>query len=317
MTATIRRHDVHAPASADFDPEAYDCVGVFDFAPEFDGSETQRRIETVNEMLAQGYRFGGSTTGGCGHCGTLIRYGALMIRPDVKEMIYVGETCLNNRFDGITKAEFQRLRKTASLNREKMAKAAAFELLCDDNQDLAYATYASNIFDAVIDDNGTRFGHVTNTAWALETLGDISRKARQYGDPSPRQLALVSKLMRELTVKAAEFEAYQAAELANRHVQHTAEKAAVLVPTGRITVTGTVVKAVWKDNPYGPGGSVKITIKSAEGWLVWGTAPSNISVDVDRGDTVTLTATVEASDTDPSFGFFKRPVKATRVAAGA
>lgn len=310
MTATIRRHDVHAPASDQFDPEMYDCQGIFDFTPEFDATETQRRMETVNAMLAQGYRFGGSTTGGCGHCGTLIRYGALMTRADVKEMIYVGETCLNNRFDGITKAEFQRLRKTASLNREKMAKAAAFELLCDTNQDMAYATYASNIFDAVVDDKGARFGQVSGTAWALDTLGDISRKARQYGDPSPRQLALVSKLMVELTDKTAAFEA--------RQTEQAAEKAAAApVPTGRITITGTVVKAVWKDNPYGPGGCVKITVKSADGWLVWGTAPSNISTDVDKGDTVTLTATVEASDSDPSFGFFKRPVKATRVVAGA
>jgi hypothetical protein len=310
---TSIRTDVHAPASVDFDPQAYDCYGVFDFTPEFDGSEIQRRIDTVNAMLAKGYRFGGSTTGGCGHCGTNIRYGALMARDDVMEMIWVGETCLDNRFEGMTKAEFQKFRKNAALDRKRLARQAAFEALCDANPDLAYATYAGNIHDAIVDEHGARFGNVAGCSWALSTLVDIAAKARRYGDPSDRQLAFVSKLIGEVSEKA---DAYTA-QMAEKAV----EAPAAPVPTGkRIQVTGTVIKVDWKDNAY--GSRQVMTVKHADGWLVWGTVPASLNVGddgfttidsgVQTGDTVTFTATVEVGDR-PEFGFFKRPTKARRV----
>jgi hypothetical protein len=314
MTAT--RTDVHAPASPDFDPELYDCYGVFDFTPEWDYTlHVETRRETVNAMLAKGYRFGGSTTGGCGHCGTNIRYGALMARDDVMEMIWVGETCLDNRFDGMTKAEFQKLRKNAALGRERLARQAAFEALCDANPDLAYATYAGNIHDAIVDEHGARFGNVSGTSWALSTLIDIADKARKYGDPSPRQLAFVSKLIGEVSEKA---DAYAA---------QTAEKAteapAASVPTGkRVQVTGTVIKVDWKENAY--GSRQVMTVKHADGWLVWGSVPKSLNTDangyitansgVKAGDAVTFTATVEASDR-PEFGWYSRPTKATKMVA--
>jgi hypothetical protein len=316
MTATIRRHDVHAPASPDFDPQAYDCHGVFDFTPEFDFSQVAARRELVNEMIDKGYRFGGSTTGGCGHCGTNIRYGALMARDDVMEMIWVGETCLDGRFE-LTKGEFQKLRKTASLNRERMARAARFEALCDANPDLAYASYHTNIYDAVVDDQGARFGNVAGCSWELTTMGDIVSKAFQYGDPSPRQLAFVSNLVTKVSDKA---DAY-AAKVAER----ATEVPALPVPVGkRIVVTGTVVKVDWKDNAY--GSRQVMTVKHADGWLVWGSVPASLNVNdsgyitvdsgVDVGDVVTFTATIEPSD-KPEFGFFKRPTKASHVSRKA
>jgi hypothetical protein len=309
----MNRTDVHAPASLNFDPELYNCYGVFDFTPEFDYIQVQERIETVNAMLAKGYSFGGSTTGGCGHCGTNIRYGALMARDDVMEMIWVGETCLDNRFDGMTKAEFQKLRKNAALGRERLARQAAFEALCDENPDLAYATYAGNIHDAIVDEHGARFGNVSGCSWALSTLVDIATKARRYGDPSDRQLAFVSKLIREISEKADTYAATMA--------EKAAEAPAAPVPTGkRIQVTGTVIKVDWKENGF--GGRQVMTVKHADGWLVWGTVPASLNVaddgfttidsGVQTGDTVTFTATVEASDR-PDFGFFKRPTKASRA----
>lgn len=312
MTTTTRRRDVHAPSSDQFDPQAYNCYGVFDFTPEFDGSEIQRRIELVNEMLTKGYRFGGSTTGGCGHCGTNIRYGALMARDDVMEMIWVGETCLDGRFE-LTKNEFQKLRKNASLNRERMARAARFEKLCDENPDLAYATYHTNIHDAVVDDKGGRFGNVADCSWELITMGDIVDKARKYGDPSPKQLAFITKLVNKVSEKA---DAYTA-----RITDKATETPATPVPTGkRIQVTGTVVKVAWKDNSY--GSRLVMTVKHAEGWLVWGSVPQSLITDergyittdsaVKPGEKVSFTATIDPSDKS-DFGFFKRPTKAIRI----
>lgn len=305
MSTTTRRTDVHAPSSPDFDPQAYNCYGVFDFTPEFDGYEVQARIELVNEMLAKGYRFGGSTTGGCGHCGTNIRYGALMARDDVMQMIWVGETCLDGRFE-LEKDEFQKLRKTASLNRERIARDARFELLCDENPDLVYATYAQNIYDVVVDDRGARFGNVSGCSWALSTLIDIARKARQYGDPSPRQLALVSKLVAEIGVKADAYAATRA--------ERTATPAAP-VPTGRVEITGTIIKVDTKENPYTRGVRVVMTVEHADGWRVWGTMPAKLDqAKADKGDTVRFTAAVEASPEDATFGFYGRPSKPALVA---
>lgn len=303
MTATIRRHDVHAPSSPDFDPQAYNCYGVFDFTPEWDMGETAARIALVNEMISKGYRFGGSTTGGCGHCGTLIRYGALMARDDVMEMIWVGETCLDGRF-AMEQAEFQKLRKSASLNRERMARDARFELLCDENPDLAYATYADNIYNVVVDDRGARFGNVSGCSWALSTLIDIARKARQYGDPSPRQLDLVSKLMGEVSVKADTYAAKMA--------EQAAKAPAAPVPTGRVEITGKIIKVDTRANDFGV--RVVMTVEHADGWRVWGTMPAALdNVGADKGDTVTFTATVKASDDDVTFGYISRPSKARKA----
>jgi hypothetical protein len=294
MNAT--RTDVHAPASPDFDPQAYDCYGVFDFTPEFDGSEIQRRIDTVNEMIGRGYSFGGSTTGGCGHCGTNIRYGALMARDDVMQMIWVGETCLGNRFDGMTKAEFQKLRKNAALNREQMAKAERIAALCEEYPILAELTYGGN-------------GGLFDADWS-EFLSNMQYALVHKGFMSERQIAAAVKSLS----KAIEF--------LNRNTARAAEQAsAAPVPIGkRIVVTGTVVKVDWKDNGF--GGRLVMTVKHADGWLVWGTVPQSLTTDdqgyittesgVKAGDTVTFTATIDPSD-KPEFGFFKRPTKASVV----
>lgn len=87
-------------------------------------------------------------------------------------------------------------------------------------------------------------------------------------------------------------------------------------PTGRVQVEGEVVSVKSYFSQYGE--SIKITVKSDEGFLVWGTAPSTILRDVGfdgelKGSRVRFTATVEPSEDDPSFGFYKRPTKAQLV----
>jgi hypothetical protein len=121
----ITRTDVHRPASADFYPELYRCVGVFDTQSEWPDDRVAR-IEAVNALIAQGYRSGHGSSSQCGHCGAYIRYAALMAREDVHEWIYVGETCLGGRFE-MTKVEFDTLRKNAALNGERIARRAKVE----------------------------------------------------------------------------------------------------------------------------------------------------------------------------------------------
>lgn len=85
------------------------------------------------------------------------------------------------------------------------------------------------------------------------------------------------------------------------------------VPVGRVVLVGEVVGRKTVEGDYGP--TTKITIRLENGARVFGTEPS--SIDVRRGDLVRLTATVEASRDDASFGFYKRPTKAEVVGRAA
>ena len=76
---------------------------------------------------------------------------------------------------------------------------------------------------------------------------------------------------------------------------------------GKQTITGTVTKCYVKETDF--GSRRVMVVLDDRGFSVWGTVPSAISF-VKVGDWVQFNATVEASD-DSTFGFFKRPTKAT------
>lgn len=122
----MTRHDVHRPAGPLFDPQKYDLVGVWDRSLSSSNGRTLAHIEVLK---SQGYKQFG-TDQNCGHCGTAIRYSAVLKRDDVKQFIHVGEVCLDNRFP-LSKEEFQRLRKAAQLDakRRKMQESAADYIL--------------------------------------------------------------------------------------------------------------------------------------------------------------------------------------------
>lgn len=268
------RTDIHRPSAPEFDPEAYELVDVFDLNPGWPG-DGGHRIRTVNRMLDQGYRFAGSTVGGCGHCGARIRYAALMTHRNGRDMLYVGEICLENRFFDMTAARFQELRKAAALNRERVATADRIADLVEDHPLLAELTYPQ------IED------------WAGGFVSDVAYKFRRDGRLSERQIeAVESAILREI-------------EYRERDAQRAAEEAAatpVPVTDERITVEGVVLTTKWQDSDYGYGG-MKMLIKTDAGWKVWGSVPS--SIDPVKGNRVSFAAYVSVSDDDPYFGFFR------------
>jgi hypothetical protein len=77
--------------------------------------------------------------------------------------------------------------------------------------------------------------------------------------------------------------------------------------SGREQITGKVLKIKWQDSQY--GGQLKCLIADDRGFKVWGTVPRAID-NAEQGDRVTFVATVEPSQDDESFGFYKRPSKA-------
>jgi hypothetical protein len=271
------RTDAHAPASAQFDPNAYNCWGVFDLNEEINH---RARAQMVNQLVWQmGYKVGAHGSGQCGHCGVRIRYAALMVRDDVQEFIWVGEQCLDNRFSIETASDFQRLRKEAKLHAERATKAERLATFLNDYPEMAKLEgYAGD--HAILD--------------------DLHRSLNAHAVLSEKQIALAVKLMAqadENRIKKADRDADREALLAS----------GVRAPEGRVDVVGTVVGLKWTED-YGYGSTLKMTVKTDAGWLVWVSVPS--SIDPERGDRVAFTASVTPSDTDVLFSFGKRPTKA-------
>ena len=118
---------------------------------------------------------------------------------------------------------------------------------------------------------------------------------------------------------------------AKRAAEREAERAAAEdCPTGRVQVSGVVLKTEVRDSQFGT--QYKMTVKTDGGWIAWGSIPANLQLieeaiehpadehgdawtetrqrALERGERVTFTATVSPSSTDPKFGFYKRPANA-------
>jgi hypothetical protein len=307
MSAT--RTDIHRPSAPTFDPEAYDCQGVFDLNPEW--GDNGDRIRTVNRMIQEGYRFASHQAGGqCGHCGARLRYVALLTYDPSMEMIWVGETCLSGRFESLTKAQFDQLRKTAKLDRERQARIAAFQELCQDCPALVWATYAHNIGVAGLGDHRAdlpaleqTWGQRNDKSWAIGVLDDIANSANRYGNLTVKQAELIERLVGEL-------ETAEEATGARSAAKALEEANAKPVPTGRFVIEGEVLTVKPQVNDFDPfGGSVLKMLVAGDGWKVWGTVPAAID-GVDRGDRVRFTATVKPKEGDETFGYYSRPSKA-------
>lgn len=95
--------------------------------------------------------------------------------------------------------------------------------------------------------------------------------------------------------------------IAKRAAEKAAERPVV---EGRIEISGKVLTTKWQESEQW-GSTLKMLVRDDRGFKVWGSVPSAISVE--RGDEVVFTATVEKSNDDECFGFFKRPSKAKVV----
>ena len=275
-----QRTDIHRPSAPGFDPEAYELRGVFDWHPE-DGDFRDFFKYLKPALLADGYRLAPhASISQCGHCGSFIRYAAVMAHAPSMEYIVVGEDCLANRFEALTASEFQRLRKDATLNRQRSK-------LADQRSTFIEANPVIGGIPAHLEEFGYN-----------DFLADINRRFQKYANLSEKQVAAVqSSIERDV-------------EWAARRAKDTAEAAlAPDVSEGKQAIKGEVVSVKWQDSDF--GSTMKMVVRVEQGWKVWGTVPR--AIDVKVGDTVTFTATVTRSDRDPKFGFFKRPTKAAVI----
>ena len=221
-----------------------------------------------------------ATRGTCDHCGAAFHYGARFIN-DAGDSLIVGNICATNTM-GLTGHEYadRRIRQTVQAARSK-AKA-----------DAKVAALAPNRRAAL------EYGHSISY--------DLRAKFRKYHSLSVKQWALAKKLKREGDERDARF--------AEERAQCNPIPADVL--EGRTTIAGEVVSTKMQEGYYGT--TYKMLVKDDRGFKVWGTVPASIDEAVYNGrleDDATIrvefVATIEASDDDDTFGFFKRPAKAT------
>ena len=81
------------------------------------------------------------------------------------------------------------------------------------------------------------------------------------------------------------------------------------VENGRQIIEGLVLAMKWQQSDFGD--TLKMLVQDDRGFRVWGSVPSKL--EINREERIQFTATVEASQNDPKFGFFKRPAKAVNL----
>lgn len=151
--------------------------------------------------------------------------------------------------------------------------------------------------------------------WGERKLDDLYGKLVQYGNFSEKQAEFFKSLPAQIAedkVKQAAYEAKRAAEAANaKDIPKT---------DSRVTIEGEIISAKVQETDF--GNFIKIVIKHADGWKVWGTLPNSLTgegtyhdlVKTLPGKHISLDARIVISDSDSKFGFFKRPSKASMPA---
>lgn len=280
-----KRVDIHRPTV--FDPEKYESVSILDTKNE--SSVTN----AVSELAAQGYVLGNGSLNNCGHCGARMRYAALLKRTDVKEYIFVGEQCLDNRFkSGLTAEQFQNLRKKAALSRERMRRDERIDKMVEEHPHLAWLTYPESLQE-----------------WGGSMTNSIGFQFRKEGRLTDRQVSAVKEA---LSRDAEHYELEQ-----ERKRQEAEQRAQAMdAPTEKNYTFDAVVLGTRHDPGFGyKAPSVKkLLVQSSDGWKAWMTCPAAIR-EAKKGDQIFLTADLQQSPDDPKFAFAKRPRRASIVHA--
>lgn len=275
------RTDIHRPSA--IQPEEYSFIGIW-YDPAMAGFPgagelLQRERQIVrNHMGETGGTWATHNHGGsCFCCGARAAYLAVYYHEQSREYIQIGETC-SVKMEGGHAEAFATARRSVKAAREAMAgKRKAQALLSDMGMSQAWELFELEECPDYYEEN---------------TIRSMVQSLVRYGRLSERQEVFMRKLLGDI-VKRAELAAKRAEEKAD----------AAPCPTGRLWVTGTVITTRMTDHTY--GSTLKMLVKAAEGYTLWGTVPAGMNAE--KGATVTFKATIEPAKDDPKHGFFSRP----------
>lgn len=280
------RTDIHRPGSELFDPEKYDFVSCFYLGESSTEQELENYKNTIASLKAQGLRAFGFPNQ-CAHCGARISYLALMVNRATGEFLHIGETCLSNRFH-LTQKQFQILRETQRLNRERATKSERSAKFLQDNPEVQeLLDFAQN-----------------NPAYlpGADFLSSLIYQFERDGHLSEKQVKAIRPAI-EREIKGAQIRAQREASKASLIAS------GVRAPEGRISFEGEIIAVKYQESEFGT--VEKIVVKTSEGWSAY--VSTHAGIVAEKGSVIRLTATLTPSGTDPLFCFGKRPAKAEIV----
>jgi hypothetical protein len=284
-----KRTDEHRPSA--IDPSAYTFVGVSYMKIESLGDAyvlQSYREEILAHMNRTGGKYSTHEHGGnCHICGAYCIYTAVFYHAESNSYIRTGFDCASN-LDMGDPIRFRAIKKDVKTAREALAGKKKTEALLSD----LGLSRVWELSQMESDPTGT-----ASDAWY--SLRDVVARICRYGDASEKQLNAL-RIWADRIDRHAEIEAERKAE----------RDAAAPCPKGKHTVRGLIVSIKDKETMYGL--TLKATVKSTEGFLVWGTLPKAVIM-ANVGDEIEFSATIEPSERDPKFGFFRRPTKARLV----
>lgn len=320
MGTTAQRIDEHRPSA--IRPEDYAFEFGYDAQPpmgwgfgEVTDPEQMRRMRETYEAMLQEHiellrpiRESGTSTYNdpyrCDHCGAHMRYGMVYRHLPSEDVITVGEICAENTMRVPNRATLvmKRLREAAAAARMREAE----DKEARERRELAERDYpeAVKVIRAIVAESETAQAILADRDAplyeidALPFLENVAVKHLRRGYLSERQAAAIVK----------GYAARQARQVERQEREKTAEPC----PAGRIWVEGRVLSTKTQENDFGT--RCVMTVEDDRGFRVWGTEPSTIKGapygDEIRGRRIKFKATIERSDRDEFFGFFKRPSNA-------
>jgi hypothetical protein len=265
-------------------------------------------------MASTGGRYSQHEHGGnCMVCGSVnALYTLLFYHAKTNTYVRMGTECADKVYNGADFGMNQFKRNVLNARENQRGKNKARLLLGDAGVPAAWDIYAAD-YDTLPRDPKTARAEfashdydgqeVTVSAYAGDlyyeerTIRDIVSRLVKYGSVNEAQMNLVKQLTERIPDRDrrnAEWEAKRKAE----------KEAAAPCPKGRIKIEGTVLKVEERETQW--GFRTVMTVKATEGFVLWGSVPSNVTVEKDCK--IVFVATVEPSEKDAKFGFFKRPV---------
>jgi hypothetical protein len=310
------RDDIHSPKN--IIPDEYQYVAEDYMKVECLGDalclNAQRDILQAHRAQTGGKHAQVNTTGNCQVCGSVnALYTSIFYHQKSNTYVRMGHDCADKCACG---GEFERnaFRRAIQDAREAYAgKRKAQAALGDAGVPAAWDIYAAD-YDTLPRDPKTvvnraekldEFGYVVQEAYHFagdtfyeeRTIRDIVGRLVKYGSVNEAQMKLVKQLTERIPdrdLRNAEWEAKRKAE----------KEAAAPCPKGRIKIEGTVLKVEERETQW--GFRTVMTVKATEGFVLWGSVPSNATVEKDCK--IVFVATVEPSEQDAKFGYYKRPI---------
>lgn len=219
---------------------------------------------------------------------------------DGTDVIQVGSKCAQK----VGLADRKELEEVRAHESRKMARIRGHFLYGDPVRQRIINWAWSEVEGLELNPYGNK--HLGAEGFPQEFAASLLAYFNREGYFSAKQEALALKLEAEKPEREAKER--QLAE------ERAAEPDPSPVVEGKIEIVGKVIGLGTKEYPgrYGTDYRDVMTVLDDRGFKVWGTKPQALWGSK-RGDRIRFTATVSVSDKDETFGFFKRPSKASLI----